>query len=97
MLEVKLFNDALCQNKFQNRIQEELFYLTIIKNQNNLLKITKNRGLKMGVILLYSAVNGRGRGNMRPFGAKEQHDCSMIFMHIFYCFAPFKLLRFSIK
>ena len=89
MLEVKLFNDALCQNKFQNRIQEELFYLRIIKNQNNLLKITKNRGLKMGVILLHPAVNGRGRGNMRPFGANEQNDCSMIFMHIFYCFAPF--------
>ena len=58
MLEVELFKDALCQNKFQNRIEEELFYLRIIKKQNNLLKITKNRGLKMGVILLYSAVNG---------------------------------------
>ena len=58
MLEVELFKDALCQNKFQNRIQEELFYLRIIKKQNNLLKIAKNRGLKMGVILLYSAVNG---------------------------------------
>ena len=28
---------------------------------------------------------------MRPFGAKEQHDCSMIFMKIFYCFAGAKL------
>ena len=55
MLEVKLSNDALCQNKFQNRVQEELFYLVIIKNQNNLLKIAENRSLKMGVILLYSA------------------------------------------
>ena len=86
MLEVKLFNDVLCQNKFQNRIEEELFYLRIVKNQNILLKITKNRGLKMGVILLYSATNGRGGGNMRPFGMKEQHDCSMIFIHIFYRF-----------
>ena len=60
-----------------------------IKNQNNLLKITKNRGLKMGVILLYSAVNGRGRGNLGPFRAKEQHDCSMIFMHIYLLLCSF--------
>ena len=89
MLEVKLFNDALGQNKLQNRIQEELFYLVIIKNQNNLLKIAENRGLKIGVILLYSAKKGRGRGNLGPFGAREQHDCSMIFMYICLMFCSF--------
>ena len=52
-------------------------------------EITKNRGLKMGVISLYSAVNGRGHGNLGPFGAKEQHDSSMIFMHIYSLFCSF--------